>query len=1275
MNRKTGFRHKGEGRSKIITSGTITKANNRRNQSSIDSIGPRATDKTLTDPQAPQDNVLKSNQKLEKEQSFFTGKEDVIDNLIKNRQNFSLEGLGKKSTEVEIQLFTRQDQRSVPAFHRVHPWLLNLFPEVQPVEIVQRDYTIALRDGTVTYIWRIYNPQTVNKREEKYLKSGSAKDSIVLPSMGNNVPRMAISIEAPYPYDLSKAPNSERIRQRWQFPIDSNTVRDKQIAGSYFGVLTPSMPSVQTAEIARGTIDMTIDQSANGLEYSIEIELDPSTITHMKSRTIKPVIGQSIGMLVPGREESYLSLSEAQLQLLDTWIKILYTVIDRTGVFLTTADRAAIIKEFNGTLKFAMPSLSGQMVNRPKDLQIYDLAWLVPEQSETFMTMGNWDDTDDGNRRLLKEHRVFRPYFSIPGGFYVSLKADGTRYMLFIAETGIYLINPLSGLITQVTGNGTYRPHLRNITPGTIIDVEVIGDIRPEGTLDQYKMLAFDMLSNEGQDVRELSYTERLTTLQSWIDKIYSPNYTDNIIQANSQARPSEHAAVGFDQLFIIRAKPVYRLPNLDAISAIVNPDDRLLAARSLANEFFKILGSVAQESVYSNPDLEGSRPQRTGPIEWYSDGAIVTPADRPYIDATDVFNQSKDSNYSLVRKWKINMTIDFKVARGTYGELTIFTYHLRDPSHDRGGARFEEFDVSFAQLTSMGVGKIHTRAWNGNVVLTDDMEGKIIEFEWAYSEEFSDYAFVPYGDRSDRPKPNPAEIVADIWNLITDPITVDMLAGKTLTLMRRYHNRVKNIMLAELADRIDHGSILDIGSGQGGDANKWRSFSEVYAVEPNLADIREMLSRQDRQQKFEIAKDLSSKDKYYANRARLHARSRPSSKDSKIHPIHGLAQDLETLKLKVPSTGVKAITMFNVLTFFYESKNSIQQLISTLKQFIVDGGYFYTIAFDGEMLMNTMRADPTNQFNVDGTELATLDRIKTKNITIEKVEDASCRKIWIKIEGGIVRGQYEYLVNAREFVQLMADEGFRLIEERYLDEEMLLSDEEYWFSGCFKLLKFRGYSNSIKRDLGPFLNSKLKSMEAAKVIEPLQPHDAPQRITSTQLSRLGINGLLRYGNPQDGSCYVHACLRAFLIPYKKLLDDQKQSTVTKLRRELAEAYTLEYHRTFGNGFFETSGLPAHRFETIKANLADAGFWIPSYMMPYIGDRLKVNVYVLRGLGAEVYRFGESAAHIKPGRMNIVVYWINDSHFETVGLLIDNNQVQTVFGDDHPLIRAITSIN
>ena len=65
------------------------------------------------------------------------------------------------------------------------------------------------------------------------------------------------------------------------------------------------------------------------ISYSIEIELDSDTLTEIKTVEERDVFGGRTVMDRPARTVEYLTLSPAQIQLLDVWVKILATVIEQ----------------------------------------------------------------------------------------------------------------------------------------------------------------------------------------------------------------------------------------------------------------------------------------------------------------------------------------------------------------------------------------------------------------------------------------------------------------------------------------------------------------------------------------------------------------------------------------------------------------------------------------------------------------------------------------------------------------------------------------------------------------------------------------------------------------------------------------------------------------------------------------------------------------------------------------------------------------------------------
>ena len=93
-----------------------------------------------------------------------------------------------------------------------------------------------------------------------------------------------------------------------------------------------------------------------------------------------------------------------------------------------------------------------------------------------------------------------------------------------------------------------------------------------------------------------------------------------------------------------------------------------------------------------------------------------------------------------------------------------------------------------------------------------------------------------PTRPRPDKPQANSLEIVNK--NMKQSGIGT-IFTGIGSYMMRKYHNRVKREMLK--SSNIAQATILDIGTGQGGDITKWMTSKKVYCVEPDAEAIREM--------------------------------------------------------------------------------------------------------------------------------------------------------------------------------------------------------------------------------------------------------------------------------------------------------------------------------------------------------------------------------------------------------------------------------------------------
>lgn len=1293
---------------------------------------------------------------------------DVLDNL----RTVNGQKMKDRSIEFEIRFLSKEDATSLVRFDRLRNYFSQNpdYANIGPVEFKETNRKVTQEELEpengyyYVYVTRTYEDGKVKSyikitKDDKAAisKKSSVDDSeyarssslFLLPSINQLTPKASLSAE--FEISLNNQAGSEvDTKTRWSYPI---------VEGDNL----------------KAVVDFTILRKHNGLvSYSVELELDSNTITSTREKQ---------GLFGNNKVYQYY-ITKDQFNFIDRIIRKISIVYNMSGVFMTTSEYQEIAASFNstftksGSVAIANRStmttdpktrkniyIDKSLINQPTDLQIRDISWLNPSRdSDAFSSLTDLDHNETRKSNDLRKQGLFMPLMAIPGGYYISLKADGTRVILYFMADGIYIIHPFTGIITKMSGRGTISPDVYGILTGTILDCEYIGEFNPDGTAannGHYNFLIFDILCHENNVVVGMTYTERLVKINTVVNYLADDAIINSISNRNKKNLSSEEVlqynmtgrkTYTMRQLMSIQAKPVYRLPTIHLSDG--SGGESIISGKydpMTVIEFYNILGRVAEASIRSaatpSVEVDGEKfktfDQQTGTIKWRTDGCILTPAEEPYVLKFNKYNQqlTKQDNFSLTRKWKYELTVDFQlIISPDTGKLTIGSY---DGIVSKKVIPFKSNNIK----------------WNGNVEIPPKGQiGDIYEFKWGYSDEFSDYAFIPVRHRIDRIYSNPLSIADSVWSIINNPITLNQLRGDTMFAMNRYHNKVKTSMIRDLANKLGGANrviLYDIGGGAGGDIGKWTALSRVYTAEPDEINSREFIRRKTKrpeldynlsnQGHYDRLNNLFSEansgivgDKSNIISGRLNTSADQSSsssmgrmtfggsvitsriadtvgKTSSISNISGddgtgidedkrfitdngdggniesngipggnnitfintEGQNVSELLKKIPTNRVNAVTCFNVLTFFYKDLTAIKSLIDSIKTFLLVGGYCYFIALDGEMMLNSMRSNenaPNNDINISGPTESTYNTIKTKNITISKAEDNSCRKIWISIRDGIVRGQYEYLINITEFIEIMSSNGFRLIEDRYLDEELLLTKEEYWFSSMFRLLKFKFGSNGVKTEINEirkeFLN---KTMNGISAINPLLPSDQPELIMSSWASTVIQDPkLIRFGVENDGSNFLRAVLTAKSKEYNRKLSNEQKLMINELRYELQKLYTPGIHSLIGGVFFQNSTIPAYQYDRIRNSIGNDLYWFIPALMQFIGEVLNVNVHVLYGQNAFPYNFGANPTHIKPNRPNIILYLINENRYETIGLREGPDTIRTVFGDDHPLIIGLT---
>ena len=432
-------------------------------------------------------------------------------------------------------------------------------------------------------------------------------------------------------------------------------------------------------------------------------------------------------------------------------------------------------------------------------------------------------------------------------------------------------------------------------------------------------------------------------------------------------------------------------------------------------------------EAIYSIKEEYEKDPD----LEEFEDGLIIQPAH---------FGEYKNP---FTFKWKPadKMTVDLllrRVSPERY-EGAIAQINERKKSAVDDGDWIDDAESGEGTLYTISAGlkggKLmqFTGTYRSKVtgyILVDDnsLDGKVVELHFDTEEK----RFKVYRVRYDRTRPNGDDVVRSVWVDIMNPISEETLRGVTMKVMRRYHNMYKRNALA--LNFKSGSTILDIGSGRGGDLSKWRTLGmqKVFAVEPNKENLEEFKKRYT-EGNFE--KSLS------------------------VEFLNYRAEQWKSIGKALGGTPINGITSFFSLTFFFKNEKRLRGLLRTLS-LIPHRGKFVGSVMDGGRVRDLLRIKPDDE---------RLKKLVSKTSTKKILEDdfserydaydADDKVLWsitrqgeftssafgntividMNDEGGMVREQTEWLVDFDAFKKELRKLGFKITYDKFLD-----SGEEY---------------------------------------------------------------------------------------------------------------------------------------------------------------------------------------------------------------------------------------
>jgi hypothetical protein len=501
------------------------------------------------------------------------------------------------------------------------------------------------------------------------------------------------------------------------------------------------------------------------------------------------------------------------------------------------------------------------------------------------------------------------------------------------------------------------------------------------------------------------------------------------------------------------------------------------------------------------------------------------------------IIYQPTGTYFEKPKKWKPMemMTIDFYLEDSSGG----ITYKLMASNH-----RLVPFK-KFYQASEIGK----------YVVYDEDVVGDVssmlpIVAECSFDPDANTFRVVRL--RPDRGmNPNEAWVANSVWSDIVNPIPVESILGKDLAVMRRLHNQHKILMLQRLRGS---KTLLDIGTGQGGDLQKWQDLGlkKIYSVEPSDAMHQKMTER------YENLKNSLDYDII-------------SVRDKKGNLVGGENTRAITRTMnKHNDERVDGAAAFFSLTFFGKGEDMLDELVETFSSTLTKNkSRLVGIVLDGERtkeLLNSERSTKEGKKRIFNTPEFS---IETTGKT-QEVGGKTSLQIVTNIKGSEVIDVKEWTFPFELFANKMRKKGFTLSSTGFLDEfggeqkdrfvergfiEAPLP-EKVAFATAPEFKKLPPSSYEFSR-LNRYFVFTYRHRGVEAVIS--QVHGVPyQRFKSQKIAGVDITNekesyFLAVDVPQDNGALLHAVLFLVLKEYREGSRKQRDKIVKSIRECVTE--------------------------------------------------------------------------------------------------------------------------
>ena len=573
--------------------------------------------------------------------------------------------------------------------------------------------------------------------------------------------------------------------------------------------------------------------------------------------------------------------------------------------------------------------------------------------------------------------------------------------------------------------------------------------------------------------------------------------------------------------------------------------------------DFFSLMTKLETKTKKNLPFLEDGYIFVSNNMKYNSGVDNCPPGDRILIKRPDMC------------KWKeLNkLTIDFKIEILKESDESYYVNYL---SYDRN----DKINRIFPHTVSTTIQKEDVRD------LGSLIDGAI--YECRYDKEMK--AFYPVRQRYDRSTPNALLEALSVWENIQDPIEIEVLMGKTLRLMRKYHNRVKRELYSRIPN--NYKFLLDIGVGRGGTIESWRKFDKIVAIEPNYDNIAELIVRLNKSGfSWELITSAESLDVSLTL-----FKERMTSKPQVLIVATGGEnyEFLEEITQRFCGSKVDVVASMFSLTFFWKSEAMLNGLKQTLLRCLKPQGQLVFAVMEGGAVRNIFEPQLQGRAAPATKKIITDDY----NMRYSGFSKGDALKIHLKdtIVGGELfsekESQIEYLAYIEEilkdfdnyFIKRLDAENFMSPESKFLSGLYIAGSADRFNSSKEKITEVskeetpesvteeeKDIESEIDVELPPLskkfikrenpveptiINVKVAAQDiSSRLIVPLNEDDSVKKMNDKSLG-----DYIRIGNlfgPYNG--IYDAILKAFYPHYNEAKKEEREKIANNFAREFGD--------------------------------------------------------------------------------------------------------------------------